>query len=111
MKIVYCAGPYSAPNHAEKTMNIMRAWQAGFNLAEAHVGFIAPHCNAQWMDAANKPAWWYAMDIELLVRAADAILMLDGWEQSPGALRELAQANDLKLPVFYSVEEVREWAK
>ena len=40
------------------------------------------------------------------LRRCDAILMTAGWQKSPGSLAEKALAEELGLPVFYSIQEI-----
>lgn len=47
-------------------------------------------------------------DLSWLV-AADALLLLPGWETSSGVKGELARANELGIPVFYSIAELIEY--
>jgi hypothetical protein len=51
---------------------------------------------------------WLAMDLEL-VRRSDGVLRLPG--KSSGADGEVAHANECKVPVFYSVQDVIDWFK
>lgn len=49
------------------------------------------------------------MDIDMvLLKKCDAILMLDGWEESRGATREFGYASRNDLPIFYSINEIPE---
>ena len=111
IKLAYLAGPYSANDDWTKQQHINRCWKAGFALNKRGIGHIGPHLNSQWMDAANDADFYYRLG-ERLLTACDGILMLDGWENSKGSRQELALANDLGLPVFYSLEEVYQaWEK
>lgn len=40
------------------------------------------------------------------LRRCDAILMTEEWEKSPGSIAEKKLAEDLGLPIFYSIEEI-----
>jgi len=40
------------------------------------------------------------------LRKCDAILMTSGWSKSPGSVAEKALAEELGLPVFYSIQEI-----
>jgi len=41
------------------------------------------------------------------MEVCDAMLLTPGWQKSPGTLREKARAEDLGIPVFKSIEEMR----
>jgi hypothetical protein len=44
-----------------------------------------------------------------ILRAADAILMLDDWEDSKGAIMEKKYAEFLNLKVFYNLNELSKY--
>ena len=49
------------------------------------------------------------MDIDMVIlEKMDAILMLDGWEESRGCTREFGYASRTDLPIFYSLNEIPE---
>jgi len=66
------------------------------------------------------PTWeasraYAARDLGILVKAmkaedGDAIVLLPGWRQSPGASAEWRVAMWIGLDVFYSVEEAVQWS-
>lgn len=41
------------------------------------------------------------------LEVSDAILLVPGWENSRGTLKELARATELGIPVFYSLESLK----
>lgn len=43
------------------------------------------------------------------LRRSDAILMIPGWKNSPGSIAEKKLAEDLGLPVFYSLKDILEY--
>jgi hypothetical protein len=45
------------------------------------------------------------------LKRCDAILMTEGWRQSLGSVAEKELAEELGLPVFYSIEEIIEYNK
>lgn len=106
MKILYIAGPFSAPpfepdplhavniNIEQASRAALAAWQLGWCV-------ICPHKNTQGFQHVNiPPEVWYQGDAEILTRC-DAILLLHGWESSRGAVFEAALAKMLEIPVFY----------
>ena len=58
----------------------------------------------------NPAAWparatydeYLQFDIKMLIRYADMVVFLDGWEKSNGARVEMAVARALKLPVLFA---------
>lgn len=63
---------------------------------------VCPHSNTGGDDfledflALHDPSWWYAATLELL-RRCDAIALVDGWEESNGACREVIEASEQGL--------------
>ncbi len=119
---VYVAGPYMGQkrlhdfrDYEEIDRNISRAREAAAFLANSNVPYFCPHLNSAHFEVITpnvKPEYWYQMDIELL-KPASAILLLGGWEDSKGTLKEIEVARELHIPVFYPEErdELVEWWK
>jgi len=81
--------------------NIVRAWKvAAWVWRQGGVG-LCPHAMTALMDRAAPREAFLQGDLELLRRAADAILVLPGWEQSAGTRGEIAEAERLQKPLFY----------
>lgn len=117
-RVVYIAGPYS-PSKSKSILrwveideNIEQARQAAITLANARVAYFSPHLNSAHFEvlAPDVPAkFWYDLDLYFLT-SCEAILMLPGWENSKGSLKEKALMEQLSRPVFYNTDEVIEWA-
>ncbi len=105
MKRVYVAGAYSADNVLDVLKNIGRGeWYASKIFL---LGF-APFC--PWHDKDYVIKNW---DREFTVEAfydysnawlvvCDALFVVPGWEKSKGTLAEIAKAEELNIPVYYS---------
>ena len=50
----------------------------------------------------------YMRICRVMLEVCDAIFMMPGWERSNGACQELVWAEEMELPVFYSMEQVPE---
>lgn len=119
MKVIYIAGKYTGQYHDHRSYfeidrNIKAAMQAAAELAKAGVGFFCPHSHCAHFEVITpevQPEFWYALDLEFLQSSCDAILMLDGWEKSVGAINERAVARVLKKPIFYTMAEALAYAK
>lgn len=107
--LIYIAGPLSAETDDQMGENIARACAAGKAVLEmGHTPFV-PHCNylyAVWHEqehgAPPEYETFMAWDAEIL-RRCDGLLYLGA---SPGADRELAMAEALRLPVYRAVEDL-----
>lgn len=123
--LVYVAGAISK---GDLTANISLAHEYSMALFRAGVPCVVPHDSCFW---AGRIEWmappgtsqgfipdslpkgttyddWLAMSL-VVVSRCDALLRIPGY--SPGANMEVAEANRLGKPVFYSVADVITWAE
>ncbi len=110
-KLVYIAGPYTAPHWSQVEINIERAREAAAWLATHRVPFICPHLNSAHFDdivPAVEYDYWSRMYLEILKRC-DAVLTLEGWQRSHGATLEIACANEHDIPVFHDRRKLLRW--
>ena len=107
--LIYVAGPLSAPTEAELVANHDAACAAGKAILDRGHWALIPHLTLAydtWHEEAHGApgdyeqylAWGFA-----LLARCDALLYL---APSPGADRELAEAERLGLPVYRAVEEI-----
>ncbi len=108
MKVIYIAGAFRAANAWEIEQNIRRA--EGWALSVWRCGAVAvcPHTNTRFFQGAAPDDVWLKGYLEL-VRRCDAVLAVQGWENSSGSRREIALAAELGKPVFYSVGSLDTW--
>ena len=104
--LVYIAGPYRSTNGRSVLENIRAAERVAIDLARAGVHFVCPHLNTAFMGGhgdhsgvVDDDAFWLEMDLNIL-RRCDAVLLIDGWCDSAGALGEVAYAAEFQLPIF-----------
>jgi len=107
-KVVYIAGPHRAANEWGVNLNIRAAEEAA--LAVWRLGEIAlcPHKNTAFFGGAADDSLWLAGDLMLLARS-DAVLLVDGWENSSGTIEEVLFAIEHRIPVFTSINSVAVW--
>ena len=102
MKLIYTAGPITADTPSLRFKNCMRAWEFAHQLWMKGIGVICPQFNTLFMDAEEIPhGTFMKADFEMITRACDAMLMLPGWEDSPGSQMEFELACKHNIPVFY----------
>jgi hypothetical protein len=109
MKLIYVAGPFRASGQWQIFQNIRRAEALALQVWQMGAACICPHKNTEYFNGAAPDRVWLDGDLEM-VRRCDAILCAPGWEASSGSLGEVALAKQLGLPVFKSIEELRNWA-
>jgi hypothetical protein len=108
--LVYVAGRYSAPSRAGVERNIRAAVAVGITVAELGAMPVVPHANTA--DAAFEETqpyqFWIEGTLELL-RRCDAVLMVEGWQDSRGARGEHAEAKRLGKPIFETAHGLKQW--
>lgn len=100
MKIAYIAGPLTGKTIKEESMNVYTACKVGQELAKMGFMPFVPHANSANIFAQDYD-FWIEGDILLMKRAADLIVLIPGWEGSPGAQEEAEAAKGFGLPVYY----------
>ena len=93
--LIYVAGPYTQGN---LDVNIRRAVMCGDVLVGFGAAPFIPHLFHLWELMSPRPyEEWLELDLDMLERC-DALVRIQG--ESPGADREEAYADILKIPVF-----------
>lgn len=98
---VYIASPYTKGDIA---VNVKRQIDAVDQLMNLGFAPFAPlYSHFQHIVHPRPYQDWLAVDLEW-VEVCDCVLRLDG--ESAGADAEVAKAQSLSIPVFYSIEEL-----
>lgn len=119
MKIIFIAGPYFSDGNPEKIEeNIRNAEKYQIALANQGIGFFCSHNHTKNFEQKAKASedFYKEMDMLILQRAADAMIAISGWEDSPGAKNEVKWAKENNLKIFYpksteDLGEIIKWAK
>ncbi len=101
-KVIYIAGPFSDPDKMHGIeANILAASRAALDAWRAGWAVICPHKNsAGFQHAADLPyEVWTRGDLAILSKC-DAILLMQQWDTSPGARKELIHAVKESIPVY-----------
>jgi hypothetical protein len=98
MEVVYIAGPYHSKTVYGILENIRKAEAVALKYWRLGYAVICPHKNTALFDGSCEDSVWLEGDIELLKRS-DIVVMMEGWENSSGAVVEynLAQALGKKI--------------
>lgn len=102
LPVVYVAGPYRAETPAGIELNIAAARAMGLQAIRRGWSPIIPHCNCALLDLVAPSigdAFWLAATMELM-RRADVVLLIPGWENSSGTQAEVREAKRLNIPVL-----------
>ena len=112
--IIYVAGKFSAPTQEGIDANVVVANRVGKDILAAKHTPVVPHnLSYGWEqddrfhhDPADvKTSDFLRMDFDL-IWMSDALFMLPGWEDSPGARAEHKLALVIGLPIYTSMEDV-----
>lgn len=108
MKLVYVAGPYRAPTEYQVLLNIRKAEELALRVWRSGAACICPHKNTAFFGGAADDSVWLLGDLEM-IRRCDALVLVEGWRKSSGAVGEVELAFSLNIPVFEDFQEYLEW--
>jgi len=109
MKRVYVAGKYSDTNVVDVLRNIGKGEEVCAQVFK--LGYY-PFC--PWHDKTYVMAYpYFDFKVEQFqkhsmawLEVSDCVLLVEGWEESGGTLREIERANELGIPVYKSIQEL-----
>lgn len=106
MKVIYVAGPYRGKTREEVAQNVAAARHVGKLCAIEGFFPVMPTVNTAHFDHdfphVQNDQFWIDGTLELM-RRCDAVVLVDGWQRSTGAVGEVAEAEKLGIPVYGSV--------
>jgi hypothetical protein len=107
MKLVYCAGRFSAPTRAEVEANIAQAVDVALEVARAGFMPVCPHANTAHPDFEQvQPYRFWIEGTRELLKRCDAMVLVPCFEGSAGTLGEIETAHEMGIPIFHSVAEL-----
>lgn len=106
MKVVFVAGPFTGANAWEIEQNVRRAEELALEIWKRGGVAICPHTMNRFFFGTASEGVYREGCLEI-VRRADGIALVDGWERSGGTAGEIAEANVLGKPVFRPEAEQR----
>ena len=98
MRLIYIAGPYTAAHPVDRHAHVERARAAARHVALAGAVPVTPHLLSVGLEDIRDEQWWADATMDVLA-ACDALVLLPGWQDSRGCVRELAYAEAAGLPV------------
>ena len=119
---VYIAGPYSGRKDKDGKdggynvieENIQRARSMAILLAEMGYAWFCPHLNCYHFEidcnVSHEHEIYLPIDFAFL-SGCDAVILLEGWEDSWGTKQEIEYADSLKIPVFTELDQLDEYLR
>lgn len=108
MKLVFVAGKYRDRTEWGVNQNIRKAESLSLDLWQLGLSVICPQKNTEFFGGAAPDEVWLKGALEM-VRRSDAVVCVSNWEDSEGARNEVALAKEIGIPVFFNLDEVKEW--
>jgi len=109
---VFIAGPYNADNVLSVLGNMRRGMEMSVKVLKAGMSPFCPWLDYHFslIDDSLTIQDYYNYSIAW-VEGSEALLVLEGWESSVGTKGEIARAEELGIPVFYSFRALLKWQK
>lgn len=110
IKLIYIAGPFSAPTREGVEANILAAAKLGVEVAKLGACPWIPHANTALPEFELVQPYQFWIDAtERQRQLCDALLTREGWERSRGATAEVKAALVSDQPVFHSIKDLAKW--
>ena len=103
--VVYVAGPYRAKTPYQIELNIAKAKAVALEVWKRGHYALCPHTNTANFDGELPDEVFLEGALELL-RRCDAIVLVDGWEDSEGTIGEIAEASKRGMKIYKTAQEV-----
>ena len=107
---IFIAGPYSAETAYHVHTNVNEAEKLALEIAKLGAVPVCPHTMYRNFDGTLTHETWLEITQSLRARC-DAVVLTDGWGDSPGAQKEFAAAREEKQPIFGGMLGLRVWLK
>ena len=111
MKLIYCAGAYTATTITGVIDNVTAAEEAGKEVLLAGFVPVIPHGITRYWDfdprfKQKKHDWWLTQFCYPLLKGCHGIYLYSGWEKSKGAIMERDFSLKHKIPIATSIAEL-----
>lgn len=105
---VYISSPYTAATEAEVDNNIAHARMIAIWLWNERFVVLCPHLNTAHFETLVTRDVIMDGDLALLENM-DAMFLAGNWQNSLGCQLEVALAKEKGIPMFETVEELKQW--
>ena len=107
MEVAYVIGPYRNETAYGTKKNIQKAEQLAEELWRLGYAAFCPHSNSAFLSGLVPEQQFLEGGIEFL-RRCDLAVTVEGWENSQGSLLEIKICKENNIPIFYSLEELKQ---
>ena len=111
MRLAYVAGPFTAPTPEGIEANVDRAAMVASDLWRAGLGCFLPHANSGMFFGLCDEERFMQFDLAMLAHCDCVVVVPHERGTSAGTEREIAEAEELCIPIFYSTDEAIAWSK
>lgn len=108
MRLIYISAPFSAGNNWDFEANVRKAEQVAKVIADNGGVPVSRHSLFKRFSGTITGSFWINAAVEVM-KKCDAVVLLPGWNDSPGASYENTVARENGLQVFTTMAEVREF--
>lgn len=110
IRVVYIAGPFRDHTAWKVEQHVRLAEDLSYAVAQLGAMPLCPHTNTRYSHGTLTEQFWLDGTLELLSRC-DAVIVTGDWKQSEGARAEVIAARQLSIPVFETIDALREWLR
>lgn len=103
MKRVYVAGPYSGPDVITVLGNIKRGIETSTQILNKGFAVFCPWLDWQFGIQTNLTKEQYQRNSIAWLEVSDAVVLVEGWKNSEGTMKEIELAEQLGIPVFKDI--------
>lgn len=108
-KMIYVAAPYSAAKLTDVVRNVQKAISGGEAISQMGHHALIPHLCHMWEDEYPHPYdFWIELTMAYMLRC-DAVYAMCPKGVSNGVDGEIAKAEEIGMPVFFSLDELEEY--
>lgn len=107
-RAVYVAGPFRAETVDDMADHIDAAKDVAKSVWSLGAVAVLPHTNHGWL-WGNLDELVALQGCLTLVTLCDAVVLVQGWENSPGTCAEIETANRYGIPVFEDTDALAMW--
>lgn len=115
MKRVYVAGKYSDNNVMSVLGNIGKGIRISLEVFLNGMAPFSPWLDYQYVLMLRESETLSVNDFyeysKARLKVSDAMLVIPGYEDSKGTLAEIELSKELKIPIFYKLEDLLNWKK